>query len=532
MAAIRRTRLKIFIDCQYKIIVSFDGKDNHMRSVFFCFFILMFLSCSQSKEEKGRVLYTTHCASCHIAPDIQSLPRNLWIEKVLPEMAARMGIKEGTFNPLGKLPFAEQEAILKTGVYPYAPIIAKEDWNLLKQYILDLAPDSLNRIERTKKAQELNQFDAKAISLDSVTGSRVTYLKFDESSDQLIIGDMAGRLLNYDFEKDTVVRKGNFGSALVDYANVNGTQFVTTMGLVDPSAIPRGRIIMVQDQKGSAIRMPFHRPVHTLVHDLNKDGTDELIVSEFGDLAGSLSLLTKQPQGYDKKVLLNQPGTIRVVVEDMNGDGKEDLVVLTSQGDEGITILYQKEDLTFAAEQVLRFPPIYGTSWFELVDYDGDGDKDLITVHGDNADETYVQKPYHGLRIHLNNGDNEFEEAYFYPLNGATRVIAKDFDADGDFDLAVLSTFPDYANYPEYSFVYLQNENTENFDFTPHTFKDSGLGKWFIMDSADVDGDGDEDIILGAFTKVFAPTPENLVELWRENNQDLLLLRNNLIQKP
>ena len=70
---------------------------------------------------------------------------------------------------------------------------------------------------------------------------------------------------------------------------------------------------------------------------------------------------------------------------------------------------------------MLRFSPVYGTSWFEMIDYDGDGDDDIVTVNGDNADESYVLKPYHGLRIYLNDGNNHFEEKYFYPFYGATR---------------------------------------------------------------------------------------------------------------
>ena len=52
----------------------------------------------------------------------------------------------------------------------------------------------------------------------------------------------------------------------------------------------------------------------------------------------------------------------------------------------------------------MRYQPNYGSSWFEMMDFDGDGDLDLITANGDNADLTYTQKPYHGMRISLNDG--------------------------------------------------------------------------------------------------------------------------------
>ena len=255
----------------------------------------------------------------------------------------------------------------------------------------------------------------------------------------------------------------------------------------------------------------------------------ELVVSEFGNLTGKLSLFSLNDQSqYKKSILLNQPGTIRVVAQDMNSDGRTDLIALTSQGDESITILYQQSDLRFTPEKVLRFSPIYGTSWFELIDYDGDGDLDIVTVNGDNADKTYISKPYHGLRIHINNGKNQFEEKYFYRLNGATRFVARDFDQDGDMDFAVISTFPDYQKYPEYSFVYLENRNSTTFEFKPSLFKESVNGRWFLMDAGDIDGDGDDDIILSSFTYVFTPVPDNITKLWQEKDVDLLILENKL----
>src|SRR5690606_24741741 len=110
------------------------------------------------------------------------------------------------------------------------------------------------------------------------------------------------------------------------------------------------------------------------VADLDKDGNEELVVSEFGDLTGELALFTnKDNTEYKKKVLLGQPGSNRVIAKDMDGDGREDLIVQSAQGDEGITIYYQQDGLKFRSEKVIRVSPLYGSSWFELVDYDGDG---------------------------------------------------------------------------------------------------------------------------------------------------------------
>ena len=275
--------------------------------------------------------------------------------------------------------------------------------------------------------------------------------------------------------------------------------------------------------------MPFtlHRPVHTLVHDFNLDGTDEIVICEFGHLTGALSLFVRNDGlHYSKEVLLNAPGTLRTVARDMNADNKMDLVVLTSQGREGVTIFYQTENLKFIPETVLEFSPVYGSSWFELLDFDGDGYDDIITANGDNGDKSYVAKPYHGIRIYINNGKNVFEETYFYPLNGATRLIAEDFDLDGDIDMAVLATFPDYENSPNSSFIYLENKDSEIFEFQDTTFKGVNLGRWLLMDSGDFDQDGDTDIVLSSFTYGFTPVPEYLAEIWDNTETDIVVLEN------
>ena len=213
----------------------------------------------------------------------------------------------------------------------------------------------------------------------------------------------------------------------------------------------------------------------------------------------------------------------------MDGDGKEDLVVMTAQGDEGIRIFYQKDNLEFKSDQVIRFSPVFGSSWFELLDYDGDGDQDVVTVHGDNGDNTPILKPYHGLRIHLNDGTNNFSEVFFYPFHGATRSVSRDFDQDGDVDIAIVSTFPDYSRQPEKSFIYLENKNKDTFDFEAYSLPNNLSGRWFLMDGGDVNGDGDEDIILTCFTYSFTPLPEGLLEKWKQSDFDIVILENKLV---
>ena len=493
-------------------------------------FFLCF-SCTGEQKKKEVVLYETYCASCHLAPAIADLPKHIWEQGILPEMGARLGIRENGFNPYKGVNFNEQAEMIKTGIYPSQPMIDQNDWTLLKAYIIAMAPDSLLPSDLLMPPKNLEQFEAFPITVDEKEGTMFSYLHVDDEHHRLILGDIASNLLEYNIARDTIIPLARLQTPLVDFSVGKEASFATVIGSLAPTALKTGAVIQLLDGKKRMVSGTMHRPVHTLVQDLNNDGHSELVVSEFGDLTGELSLLVRnENMEYDKRVILKQAGTLKVIAKDMDHDGALDLIVSTSQGDEGITILYQLPELRFRAEKVIRLSPVYGTSWFELIDYDGDGDDDIVTVNGDNADESYVHKPYHGVRLFINDGNNNFEQKYFYPINGATRVLADDFDQDGDVDFAVLSTFPDYEHRPEQAFVYLENTNENSFEFVPNTFDKVGLGRWFLMDSGDVDQDGDIDIVLSAFSFGFTTVPDDLSQYWKEQKVDLMVLKNKLIE--
>ena len=499
------------------------------KSAFYFILLCIIVSCNTEKRSKEVVLYENYCASCHVAPNIKDLPKDIWRDNVLPDMGARLGIITPENHPYYKYSFDEQIAIIKTGIYPNRPIINEQDWELLVDYIISMAPDSVVNNAINIDNAELSQFNTKPVALDSVKGNLYTFLSIDTLHHQILTGNRRGVLSAYDLKTNTNSDIGNFDLAITDARIIGDSIFVTNMGIMDPNEIPRGKTVLKNGSATAVLQDSLHRPVHTLYIDLNKNGNEEIIISEFGNLKGKLTLLEKDSYGfYKNKTLLNVPGTIRVIAKDMDLDGKQDLVVMAAQGDEAMYILYQKDNLNFEVEKVIRFSPVYGSSWFELVDYNGDGYDDIITVNGDNADKSIFHKPYHGMRIHLNDGNNKFTETFFFPLNGATRVIANDFDQDGDVDFALLSTFPDYEKHPDYNFVYLKNEDSANYSFSSEHFADINLGRWFLMDVDDIDNDGDDDLVLSALNYSFTPVPEYFEKVWKESYTDLLILENKL----
>ena len=175
---------------------------------------------------------------------------------------------------------------------------------------------------------------------------------------------------------------------------------------------------------------------------------------------------------------------------------------------------------------MVPYPPTHGSADLKLVDFNGDGFDDLVTATGDNGDfiGACPLKPYQGIRICLNNGENQFREAYFFPMYGAYGVEVEDFDQDGDLDLAAISFFADYRVPGDRSFVYL--ENLGEMTFLASTFKDSARGRWLRMAAGDYDGDGDKDLLIGSFTPGPSDVSAALKTLWKSNGPSFLILRN------
>lgn len=86
--------------------------------------------------------------------------------------------------------------------------------------------------------------------------------------------------------------------------------------------------------------------------------------------------------------------------------------------------------------------------------------------------------------------------AYFYPMHGAFKSSAEDFDQDGDMDIFAISYFPDFKEDQRQDLIYLANGG--GYLFSPQILKKDLPGRWVTFDIGDLDGDGYKDIVLGA----------------------------------
>jgi hypothetical protein len=189
----------------------------------------------------------------------------------------------------------------------------------------------------------------------------------------------------------------------------------------------------------------------------------------------------------------------------------------------GIYYLENKGGGSFKETPLVKFPPVYGVSYFEMIDINKDGFLDIVMSNGDNWDLSRVKKRFHGVRILLNDKLNHFKESFFFPMYGASKAVARDFDGDGDLDIAAISFYDDLAK-PEQAFIYF--ENTGNMQFAPTSTPEAANGKWLTMEVADIDKDGDTDIVLGSFIYTFSEMTQLLLK-GIEHFPQLLVLRNN-----
>ena len=485
----------VFLVALLFFIVSCNGekKNNAHKNV------------SNSSIKKGKELAAVYCRTCHLLPDPSQLDAKNWEQGVLPAMGPHFGIFSYGFQ---MYPSNKNDQNLPINYYPSKPVLNNIEWQNIIDYYTALSPEVLPAQGRTAKIDlDLSTFKVEfppfnypspAVSLSKIdTGSSPRHLYFSDIVSKKIL-QFNGQLML----TDTI----NTNASITDIDFSEGTMLACNINIINPNNGKFGNAQLIN--KGIDGRLNFNanaffdslqRPVQITSCDLNNDKKTDYLVCEFGHLSGSLSWMENKGNGkYQHHIIKAAPGAIKAYVEDVNHDGLQDVWALFSQGDEGISLFTNKGNGQFEEKRVLRFPAIYGSTYFELVDFNKDGLKDIIYTCGDNADYSMVLKPYHGVYIFLNEGDNNFKQKYFFPINGCYKAMAKDYDNDGDIDIATIAFFSDYATQPYEGFVYLKNEG--NFNFKPYSIAGTEKGRWLTMDSGDIDGDGKIDIVLGNFS--------------------------------
>ena len=487
---------------------------------FLVYALVFFCSGACQRVESGESLAKRHCATCHQFPEPDLLDKATWRQEVFPEMAFRMGMD------ISRLPGTnphELHEILQA--LPPEPLVSDAQWESIRAFYLQRAPDSLQQ-PSAREHSALHQFLASTLTLPVSGKNVVTMIRTDPHSEKIYVGMRDGNvyMLNHDLLPEDSLKIEAAPSDVL--FSENASPLFLSMGLMDPNDQYRGALLSVTpDGKESIVLIDsLKRPVDIERADLDQDGDEDLLISAFGNFTGALLAFEKTGGGYHKHVIHHFPGTRKTITADFNDDGLPDILALITQGDEQIALFTNRGKFRFSYQVLLRFQPLYGSSYFELADFNGDGHPDILYANGDNADYSAILKPYHGLRIYLNDGRNHFKESWFHPMHGASMTKTEDFDKDGDLDIAAISFFPDFENHPEHGFIYFENNDGQ---FSAFHTPIAAASRWITIESTDIDSDGDADLLLGALAFP-AAVPEDLFQRWGDKKTSLLVLKNTL----
>lgn len=520
-----------------------------MKPIYFLYFSLLLAACGAPESETtttpvsdldGKALSQIHCASCHLYPEPERLDKATWQNFILLRMAAFMGIYTDGKTYFDQMPpqWIEPgiggQRVQASNVYPPQPLLSREDWEKIRDYYLANAPTRTAPAETPSIAPALRHFKTHPLLKQGFYEAYTQAVAMDTTKGQILLSLFEQNVIRID--RQGIVQEAlGYNRVITDIDLDASGLTLTAMGNRNGLDEPRGQWL-----RGRSIREIGHkqqtyfldslqRPVSSVWTDLNGDGREDVVIAEFGNYLGQLAWYEQTPEGQLlPHILYQKNGTIKVAVADLTEDGLPDIIALMGNGDEGIDLYRNLGQGQFQRERLLRFPSTYGSTDFELVDFDRDGQLDLLYINGDNGDYPPILKSHHGIRLFRNEGQQKFTESFYLPQNGGYQVRSRDFDLDGDLDIVSVAYHPDFRNLPQESFVYW--EQTAPGQFKASTFAEVRQGRWMRLEVGDLDRDGDPDILLGAFNAQSQDVPNEQYQAWLEAKIPALWLENTIVR--
>lgn len=195
--------------------------------------------------------------------------------------------------------------------------------------------------------------------------------------------------------------------------------------------------------------------------------------------------------------LLSQEGPA-LAIADINGDGHEDIFTGGANGQSGTLYRHSGNGrLQPTRQPALEADARYEDTAAAFLDVDGDGDMDLLVGSGGNQ---MGEEIMYRNRLYLNNGTGLFSRSpqeLPATFKNTSTIVPGDFDGDGDTDVFIgsRSIVATYGADPNHLFL----ENNGDGTFTDATerlaydLKNAGMVTDAIW--ADMDGDGRDDLV-------------------------------------
>lgn len=473
-----------------------------------------------SADDPVHAKVVTFCANCHAYPPPESFPRAAWHEEVTQGYVFyRATGRTDLVEPpqIEVLQYYRQRAPEKLSVAPAEPAwLTPAMPHFTRQEILVTAsvPPAVSSLLAYKTAEPSG---LALVGTDMRRGAvfTVTFAHRQPTLNHLADVPHPARAIPGDLDR-----------------NGQPDFLVADMGSFHPEDHDRGQALWIpSDQPGSqASSQPYSALLRGVgrVTDLQPilcegSATRSLIVAEFGWLTtGGLHLL--QPDAgnpaagaWQARRIDPRHGTIHVAPHDLDGDGREDFVALISQEHEVVEAFLQQRPGEFTPVRLFSADdPAFGVSGIELVDFDRDGDVDILLSCGDTLDSYYL-KPHHGVFLLENEGRFPFTPHRLLRLPGTMRAKAGDVDGDGDMDVVAAAYLPTHL---------LRNtdlvrpatltwlEQTAPHTFRHHVIEQRDGGGSMCLEVGDFDQDGNLDIATGCFEVENAPSLPSIIIWW------------------
>ena len=240
--------------------------------------------------------------------------------------------------------------------------------------------------------------------------------------------------------------------------------------------------------------------------DFDHDGDPDLLANGQGGLFSPAAVTTiYRNDGNDDFTPLSNslPGVIGISRwMDYDGDGWLDVVMAgigNSFVEDSIRLFHN--DTTGAFTEIQINLPGYHATDISIIDFDVDGDKDFFLVGGTLSPSTFPV-----TRLYKNDGNAIFNQVQFPFINLSTGTTKwADYDHDGDPD--VLYDGLDSTITLGLTLIY-RNEGLDQFTLIDANLP--GSGEPGSVDWADIDGDGDLDILLGGPTTLLRNDGNNV----------------------